>query len=329
MSPPFVRESAPHVAPLDISPGAFAVGNRRVVVGTFSGWAIYDLPTLDLLASNAHALPSESLVIGVQWHGADVLMLAQQPGKTKELLALDQAHTLRALHTLPSGDWQMVRHVSGPRSYLYDVTEGVGVVSYDRRGQCWRVAMPDVRKVMAAASQLLCLGRGRLIVLDDDGRVALTAALPDTCTWTAATRMPDGSLLLGGHDKRTHDYALATLDRHGKLAGAVAQHPLASVFTAKTIRMAFADRECGLDLFHVARMYATGARTLVVALGGGGDALGASQGAAALAVVTLGERVQWQSCVIDTEDGISGFAPLADGRWLADLCGELRVYGPG
>lgn len=320
----FARESAAHVAPFELYPGALAVSGRRVIVGTLSGWAIYDLPNLALLASNARVLEDEGGISGVQWDGEDALLLAQHRALPKELLVLSQAHTVTLAHVLPSGDWQLVKHAPGPHVFLYDVGEASGIVCHDREGQCWHTPMPDVRRVVAAGEHLLCLGRERLLVLARDGSITATITTPGACAWTTATAGPDGELWLGGYDKVTHAFAVTRLDRRG--TGEIHQHPLASVFAAKTIRAAFADADCGIDLFHVGRMYVTAPDTLLVALGGGGDELGASQGAAALGIVHLGERVTWRTHVVSTEDGISGFAALGEGRWLVDLCGEMRVY---
>lgn len=322
----FDRESAPHVAPFEICAGAFAVTDRRVAVGTYSGWAIFDVPTLGLLASQTHILPAEHGMIGVQWSGADLLMLAPPIALKQELWVLDSAHRAASIRALPAGNWRMTRHLEGEQLFLYDVTEGLGVACFDRGGQRWRVPMPDVWRVVAAAQRLLCLGRERLMVVDLSGQVLMTAALPKNFGWTSVVMMPDRTLVLGGYDKVSHDFVLAPLDRGGAMTGELSRHPLASVFSAKTIRAAFADQDCGIDLFHIGRMYSSAPGTLTMALGGGGDDLGACQGAAALAVVELGEHASWKARVVDTEDGISGFTPLPEGRWLADFCGELRVY---
>jgi hypothetical protein len=320
----------------EISAGSFAFDESRIVVGTFSGWAAFALDSLDCLWDAPSVLPKGCDVKGVQLDGDDVIMLGYRRAQSfsspadwkAQLLAGSIGGTTQPRCELPPGNWRMVRNIQGERVYLYDVSEGQGLRCYDRNGLSWSKASPHVRKLIAVGTRLLCIESEQLIVLESDGSFVNRESLPhlDRYEWTSATLTPVGSLVLGGYNRDSKDYAVA-LANAGTERVSIVQQPLEDVFATDVIENAAADECCGVDIFHVARIQPLEQNHLLLALGGGGEELGACQGASAVALLRADRLHEaWQTALVDTRDGISGMAVLSDGRLLLDLCGELRLY---
>jgi len=175
---------------------------------------------------------------------------------------------------------------------------------------------------------LLCIESEQVLVLEWDGSIVARQQLPhlERFDWTSATLSLSGSLVLGGYNRDSKDYAVA-LANAGTATPSVVQHPLGEVFATEVIENALADECCGIDICHIARIQALDRNHLLLALGGGGEELGACQGASAVAVLRADRfHDPWRAALVDTLEGISGMAVLSDGRLLLDLCGELRLY---
>jgi hypothetical protein len=322
----------------EISAGSFAIGHSQLVVGTFSGWAAFDIVTSTCIWSEPHVLPPGCDVKGIQFVGEDVLMLGytrqqsfEKPANWDARLLLGRAGAaVRLVHDLPAGNWRMVRRVDGDRVYVYDVTEGQGLRSYDQRGLVWSVMMPDVRVVAPSTGGLVCLRAERLSILArDDGASVVELRLPDLerFCWTTASFDQFGTLIVGGYSRESKGFVIASVQAGRLETVQISEHPLQGVFSAQTVARAFEDECCGIDIFHVARIERLTRSSLLVALGGGGEELGACQSAAALGFVNL-ERPDepWRTQVVDEHDGISGLVRTSERQLAIDFCGDLRFF---
>ena len=319
------RSSVPmldHIATLDyaaaeVVAGAFALADGRLAVGTYGGWALFDAATLSCLHSDTSLVPKGCSVTGIHFDGDDVIMLGYRRAQTFETPANWYGALMRAragsngdvIHELPAGNWRMVGRRSGDQVILYDVSEGQGVYSFRSRGDSWSLPIAANRAVPAPGC-VLCLGDERYIVVSLDGVVVTERALPDLhrYCWTTLAAEPTGRVVLGGFHRSSRAYALAVVDDQRSDPCMV---------------------ESDL-IFHVGRIEPIGADRYLLALGGGGEQLGACDGAGAVALVsTAAETATWQSQVLDRHDGISGMQVLPDNRVVCDFCGDLRVYSFG
>jgi hypothetical protein len=250
------------------------------------------------------------------------------------LCSLDREHggTRRTLE-LPAGNWRCVRSSASDAIVLYDVSESMGVIAIDaRRGtERWRAPIGTLDKLTLASSDRL-LGFTaeavpRLVDLRlDDGRVT-SRTLPrhDEARWTSAIVARDG-YLLGGHYPSRDTALLAYWDGADRL-DVLREIPLTACFTDEAIASAHADDEdCGFDLDRISALqWRFPDRVLVFTLGGHGEHLGACQGACAVGIFTLATKELLLEA-IDDDDGCSGLQPCADGAFLLDCGGTLRVF---
>jgi len=323
----------------EISAGSWAYDRGRLYVGTFCGWAAFDLATLDCIWSERDLLPTGCDVKGLQPFEEQVTLLGytrpqsfDSPRDWGAALYTGRVgfETTGAALPLPPGNWRMVRRMVGEHVYLYDVTEGFGVASYNRSGQVWAVPASKTRKVVPVSDGLACLGEDRLLVLTLDGRVLCDRVLPlsDTHEWTTISAGMQSGLVLGGFQRETRAFALAWMQEFSDTHPHISECPLGRVFAGEVI-CRYEDDEggCGNDIHHVARIEPLTETTALVALGGDGEELGACEGAAALGVVHSDRPDNsWTTQIIDELDGVSGLLRLPDGRILVDLCGDMRIY---
>ncbi len=320
----------------EISAGAHACDTERLAVGTFSGWACFDLASFHCVLSQPAILPKWCDFNGIQFCGRTVLLLGNHKSQSLakpcdwafRIYVAGLERSPETICELPAGNWRMVRNVSGPCVYLYDVSEGAGVIGWNLHGKQWHVKGLDVTKAFFANEQLACLCKNKFVVFSLDGEVEHENCLPllDEYCWTTMGADICDRLMLGGYRKESHAYVLTRISvSTGEIIGNMLEIPLDSVFTPDKIEDVALDECCGNDLFEVAKILPFKGDQFFLGLGGNGEGLGACQGASALAVADMADS-SWHTQVVDLEDGISGLMMLGAEKLLADFCGDIRIY---
>lgn len=321
---------------VDVTAGAIAVSRNELAVGTSSGFARFTYPGLEGTASMEDVWKEGCS--GIQFTGAGILMLGQDIGQSftepadwgHALLHVDEyGHQCRV--TLGPGNWTMVKGLRGTKAIVYDVSEGQGVrgVDMDRTGKDWAIAREFRRIVSAGTESLLAMTDSTVVhIAASDGRVIGEHDLPllDEFMWTAVDAHA-GGFVLGGHDLKRREYALARWRPGG--APALNCVPLSDVFQSSQIDAALADEDtCGADIFDVAALRFAPAGHLVIALGGDGERLGACQGACAIAHADAASLQFLRVQVVDECDGATGMLVTEDGGVVVNCCSSLYVLAP-
>lgn len=321
----------------EVSAGAMACDSVRLVIGTYSGCAAFDLGSLTRIWNVPDLLPPKCNITGVQLDQDDVILLGHMRSRSFAvpgdwgacLLAGRIGSDVHLLRSLPPGSWCMVRRVVGKRVFLYDVSGSQGISAYEEGRLVWSASVPDARKIFPFGEHLLALGTERAWLLSRDGEVLRERALPalPRYSWTTAVEHRPGGLCLGGYDRRTKAFAVGYFDELGDPEPHITEHALDRVFSAARIERAMDDEGCGMDIHHIARMEMLSSSTMLVALGGEGEGLGACHSASALGLIRVdAPGVPWVTRLVDEHDGTSGLWLLPGARVVVDFCGDIRIY---
>ena len=318
----------------EISAGAVACDGRSLVAGTSQGGSIrYAYPSLE--RKETRPLLFGESCRGVQFSGAGLVLLGNDepdspgaPYDWKHRLCLLSGSTLVKETPLGPGNWFLVKALAGDVAVVYDTTEGQGVAAVDvctgeRR---WTLPLRPCR--------VMALGDGRLAVMDRRTLTVLDAAtgaveaihdypMAGVATWNCVARAGD-RFVLGGSTEPGHEVAFALWrPGHGGILK-TATFPAQHFFAQDLIDYATSFECCGDDIRQVASVRVTpDGSTIVAAVGGDGEFLGAHQSGCALVLLGSDDLAIRSQRLVDECDGASALLLAPDGAAVVDCCGSV------
>lgn len=315
----------------EVTAGAIACTDAWVMVGTQAGGYLQLAYPQMLPISRGDSL-WRGPCRGVQAADGAVILLGQDTDISHASPA-DWGTSLRRItgrgdvrdRPLGPGNWALVKGIFGDVAYVWDVTEGQGILAVDVRlgVRRWALDRTVERLVAGRPGRLLGLTATTVLVLDaGTGAVLAEHPLPENVRWTAVAEAEDG-LILGGSSRATRNPVLA---RWGPAGEALrSEIPLGTLYPVEVITVVMDEDRFDTSIFDVASLLVRAGRPTVVIFGGDGERLGEPYAACALATIDSSTLVMTNHLVIDESDECSGLLDLRGGSVLVDCGGTLHI----